>query len=106
MTSLKQLFTVERCQASALLNVHVSLYFSLHGQMNLLQVSSYTGQNPQTTNQEIKQISLSFSLTTWEDSLFSSLSKHFILLCFHLGITNLQGLRISQHGFFNTKMLR
>ena len=52
MTSLKQLFTVERCQASALLNVHVSL--SLDGQMNMLQVSSYTGQNPQTTNQESK----------------------------------------------------
>ena len=54
MTSLKQLFTVERCQASALLNVHVSLYFSLDGQMNMLQISSYTGQNPQTTNQESK----------------------------------------------------
>ena len=47
-------FTVERCQASALLNVHVSLNFSLGGQMNMLQVSSYTGQNPQTTNQESK----------------------------------------------------
>jgi len=54
MTSLKQLFTVERCQASALLNVHVLLYFSLDGQMNMLQVSSYTDQNPQTTNQESK----------------------------------------------------
>ena len=54
MTSLKQLFTVERGQASAWLNVHVSLYFSLDGQMNMLQVSSYTGQNPQTTNQESK----------------------------------------------------
>ena len=54
MTSLKQLFMVERCQASALLNVHVPLYFSLHGQMNMLQVSSYTGQNPQITNQESK----------------------------------------------------
>ena len=98
--SLKQLFTVERCQASALLNVHVSLYFSWDGQMNMLQVSSYTGQNLQTTNQESKT-NLSFSLTTWEHSLSSSLSKHFILPCFHLGITNLQGLRISQHGFFN-----
>ena len=98
--------TVECCQASALLNVHVSLNFSLDGQMNMLQVSYYTGQNPQTTNQEVKQISLSFSLTTWEHSLFSSLSKHFILPYFHLGITNLQGWRISQHGFFNTKMLR
>jgi len=47
-------FTVERCQASALLNVHVSLYFSLDNQMNMLQVSAYTGQNPQTTNQESK----------------------------------------------------
>jgi len=54
MTSLKQLFTVERCQASALLNVRVSLYFSLDGQINMLQVSSHTGQNPQTTNQESK----------------------------------------------------
>ena len=54
MTSLKQLFTVERCQDSALLNIHVSLYFSLDGQMNMLQVSCYTRQNPQTTNQESK----------------------------------------------------
>ena len=106
MTSLKQLFTVERCQASALLNVHVSLYFSLDGQMNMLQLSSYTGQNPQTTNQESNTNLFKFSLTAWEHSLFASLSKHFILPCFHLGITNLQGLRISQHGFFNTKMLR
>ena len=56
MTSLKQLFIVERCQASALLNVHASLYFSLDGQMNMLQVSSYTGQNAQTTNQESKTL--------------------------------------------------
>jgi len=54
MTSLKQLFMIERYQASALLNVHVPLYFSLDGQMNMLQVSSYTGQNAQTTNQESK----------------------------------------------------
>ena len=54
MTSLKQLFTVGRCQASALLNVHVSLYFSLDGRMNMLQASSYTGQNAQTSNQEGK----------------------------------------------------
>jgi len=54
MASLKQLFTVERCQASALLNIYVTLCFSLDGQMNILQVSSYTGQNPQTTNQESK----------------------------------------------------
>ena len=107
MHSTGELFTVKRCQTSALLNVHMSLYFSLDGQMNMLQVSSYTGQNPQTTNQERKKhVSLSFSLTAWEHSLFSLLSKHFILPCFHLGITNLQGLRISQHGFFNTKMLR
>ena len=51
---IDQLFTVERCQASALLNAHVSLYFSLDGQMNMLQASSYTGQNPRTTNQESK----------------------------------------------------
>ena len=106
MTSLKQLYMVERCQASALLNVHVSLYFSLDGQMNMLQVSSYTGQFHKLPTKKVKQISLSFSLTTWEHSLFSSLSKYFKLPCFHLGITNLQGLRISQHGFFNTKMLR
>jgi len=49
-------FTVERCQASALLNAHVSLSFSLDGQMNMLQVSSYTGQNPRTTK-KLKQIS-------------------------------------------------
>ena len=54
MNSLTVHFTVERCQASALLNSHVSRYFSLDGQMNMLQVSSYTGQNPQTTNQESK----------------------------------------------------
>ena len=56
MTSLKlkQLFAVERCQASALLNIHVSLYFSLDSKMNMLQVSFYTGQNPQTTNQDSK----------------------------------------------------
>ena len=54
MNSLTQLFTIERYQASALLNSHVSLYFSLDVQMNMLQVSSYTGQNPRTTNQESK----------------------------------------------------
>ena len=54
MTSLKQVFTIERCQASAQLNVHVSLYFSLDGQMIMLQERSYTGQNLQTTNQESK----------------------------------------------------
>ena len=104
MTSLQQLFTVIRCQTSALLNVHMSLNFSLDGQMNMLQLSSDTGHNLPT--KKVTQISLSFRLTAWEHSLFSSLSKHFILTCFHLGITNLQGLRISQHEFFNTKMLR
>jgi len=59
------------CQASALLYVHVSLYFSLDGQMKMLQASPCTGQNPQTTNQESKT---SFSLTAWEHSLFSSLA--------------------------------
>ena len=34
-------FTVERCQASAPLNAHVSKSLSLDGQMNMLQVSSY-----------------------------------------------------------------
>ena len=42
-------------QPSALLNSFVSLYFSLDGQMNMLQVSSYTGKNPRTTNQESKK---------------------------------------------------
>ena len=51
---MTRLFTVERRQASALFNVHVSLYFSLDGQMNMLQVSSNAGQNPQTANQERK----------------------------------------------------
>jgi len=36
----------------------------------------------------------------------ATLSKHFILPCLQLGTTNLQGLRINQHGFFNTKKLR
>ena len=54
MTSLKQLFTVERCQASALLKAYTSLYFSLDDQLNMLQASSYTGQNAQSTNQESK----------------------------------------------------
>jgi len=37
----RNIFTVERCQASALQNAHVLLSFSLDGQMNMLQVSSY-----------------------------------------------------------------
>ena len=41
MISLTQHFAVERCQASALLNAQVLLSFSLDGQMNMLQVSSY-----------------------------------------------------------------
>ena len=47
-------FLRERCQASPPLNVHVSLYMSLDGQVSMLQVSSYTGQNLQTANQESK----------------------------------------------------
>ena len=35
------IFAVERCQASALLNARVLLSFSLDGQTNMLQVSSY-----------------------------------------------------------------
>jgi len=52
-------FTIERCQVSALLNVHVSLSFSLDGQLNMLRVSSYTGQNPWTTvpRKKVKQVS-------------------------------------------------
>jgi len=46
------IFTVERRQASAVLNVHVSLYFSSDGQMNMFQVSSYTGQNTRTTKKQ------------------------------------------------------
>jgi len=51
------IFTVERRQASALLNTHVSLYFSVHGKKNMLQVISYTGQNTRTTKKQIKPIS-------------------------------------------------
>jgi len=43
------IFTVERRQTSALLNTHVSLYFSVDGQKNMLQVISYAGQNTRTT---------------------------------------------------------
>jgi len=56
MASLTQLFTLERCQAAALLNAHVPLCFSLDGQLSTLQVSSYAGQNPRTSKKE-KQIS-------------------------------------------------
>jgi len=52
---------------------------------------------------KVKQISLGFSLTTWEHSLFSSLSKHFIQPCFNLGTANLQGLRSRQHEFLTQK---
>jgi len=48
------IFTVERHQASALLKAHVPLYFSSDGQMNMFQVSSYTGQNTRTTKKESK----------------------------------------------------
>ena len=48
------IFTVEYRQASALLNTHVSLYFSVDGQKNMLQVSSYTGQNTRTTKKQSK----------------------------------------------------
>ena len=48
------IFTVERRQASALLNTHVLLYFSLDCQKNMLQVSSYTGQNTRTTKKQSK----------------------------------------------------
>jgi len=48
------IFTVECRQASALLNAHVSLYFSSDDQMNMFQVSSYTGQNTQTTKKQSK----------------------------------------------------
>jgi len=49
MASLAKRFTLERCQASVLLNAHVSLSFSLDGQLITLQVSSYTGRNQRTT---------------------------------------------------------
>jgi len=48
------IFTVERRQASALLNTHVSLYFSVDSQKNMSQVSSYTGQNTRTTKKQSK----------------------------------------------------
>jgi len=56
MTSLTQHFylAVERRQASALLNTLVSQYFSVDGQKNMLQVSSYTGQNTRTTKKQSK----------------------------------------------------
>jgi len=41
MISLTQLFTVKCCQASTLLNAHVSRSFSLDGQMNMLWVRYY-----------------------------------------------------------------
>jgi len=55
MASLTQGFTLERCQASALLNAHVLLSFYLDGQLNISQASSYTGQNPRITK-KVKEI--------------------------------------------------
>ena len=100
------IFTVERCQASALLNAYVLLSFSLDGQMNMLQVSSCRLPVKSTNylpRKKIKQICLIFSLTTGEHSLYSSLSKLFILPAFSYSTINLQGFRISRHGYFTTK---
>ena len=82
------------------------LVYANHANLNLYVYYMLIMLIHKLPTKKVKQSSLSFSLTTWEHSLFSSLSKHFILPCFHLGMTKLQGLRISQHGFFNTKMLR
>ena len=78
------------------------LVYANHANLNLYVYYMLIMLIHKLPTKKVKQISLSFSLTTWEHSLFSSL--HFILLCFHLGITNLQGLKISQHGFFNTNV--
>jgi len=45
-------FEVECRQASALLNAQVSLPFCLTDQLNMLQDSCCTGQNPQTIKKE------------------------------------------------------
>ena len=50
------IFAVERCQASALLNAHVLLSFSLDGQMNVLQVSSYGLRWKSTNYQPRKKV--------------------------------------------------
>jgi len=83
---------------SSLERTFVAIFFlrwpNEHVTSKLLYRSKSTNYQPR---KKAKQISLSFSLTTWEHSLFSSLFKHFTLSCFHLGTTNLQGLTISQH---------
>jgi len=53
-------FTIERCRASALLNAHVSLSFFVDGELDMSQISSYTGQNPRTTKKESKTNQLDF----------------------------------------------
>ena len=63
------------------------------------QVSSYTGQ--ELPRNKVKPISYKFYLNQLGAFIFASLCKHFILPCFQLGK---QGLRISQHGFFNTNV--
>ena len=60
MTSLTQLFYGRKLPSLALLSAHVSLSFSLDVQMNMLQVSSYTGQNPRTTKKASKTNWLDF----------------------------------------------
>ena len=75
---------------------HVSLSIFLDGLLNMLQASTYTGQNPRTTRKD-SQISLFLAWTISKHSPHSSLCK---------GPTNLQGLRISQRRFFHTKKLR
>jgi len=73
--------------------------------LNMLQESSYRIQVKinELPTQKVKQIRLIFSLTTSEHLLFSSFCKHFIQPCRQLGTTNLQGLRISQRGYFIQK---
>jgi len=54
MVSLTQLFSLENWQALTLLNAHVSLPFSLDGEVTMLPVSPYAGENPRTTKKERK----------------------------------------------------
>jgi len=54
MASLTQLFSLEHWQALTLLNAHVSLPFSLDGEVIMLPVSPNAGENPRTTKKERK----------------------------------------------------
>ena len=59
LTSLRhchwlQLFYARTLPSFSTLNQHVPLSFSSNGQLNILQVSACTGQNPRTTKKESK----------------------------------------------------